>query len=142
MMQGLVYGVEVWAQYRVTDWWRLGPAFNIQHEHLRFKPGASQLGGLSLASDDPNHQASLRSSVDIGPSVTWDTFLRYVGKLHNPALADYAELNMRLGWKVTPTIELSLSGFNLIHAHHQEFVEPGETNEIPRSFMVDARIKF
>ena len=143
MMEGRVYGVEVWGDYQLTDWWHLGPAFNIQHEHLRFKPGSSQIGGLSFASDDPNHQASLRSSMNIGPVVTWDAFLRYVGRLHDPAVDEYAvELDMRLGWKVTPNLELSLSGFNLIHAHHQEFVEAGTTDEVPRSFLVDARVRF
>ena len=141
-MQGLVYGVEAWASYRVTDWWSLGPGFNIQHEHFRFKPGSAQIGGTTFQADDPNHQASLRSSVNIGPSVTWDAFLRYVGRLHNPVLADYAELDTRIGWRVTPMLELAVSGFNLIHAHHQEFVAPGAATEIPRSFLVDAKLRF
>jgi iron complex outermembrane recepter protein len=138
---GLVYGLGFWANWRITDWWSLGPGFNIQHEHLRFKPGSSQLGGLAFIANDPNHQASLRSSMNIGPVVTWDAFLRYVGRLHTPPLADYAELDMRVAWKVTPQLELSLSGFNFLHAHHQEFVA-GAATAIPRSFLVDARVKF
>jgi iron complex outermembrane receptor protein len=141
MARGLVYGMEFWGSYRITDWWSVGPAFNIQHEHFRFKPGSAQIGGVTFIADDPNHQASLRSSVNIGPAVTWDAFLRYVGALHSPALADYAELDMRLGWKATPNLEISLSGFNLIHAHHQEFVADSATT-IPRSFLVDARLHF
>jgi len=138
---GIVYGVEFWASYRITDWWSIGPAFNIQHEHFRFKPGSAQIGGTTFIANDPNHQASLRSSMNIGPVVTWDAFFRYVGRLHSPPLADYAELDTRLGWKVTPQLELSISGFNLLHAHHQEFVADAATT-IPRSFLVDARLKF
>jgi len=141
-MAGHVYGVEAWGDYRVNDWWRLSAGFNVQHEDLFLKPGASQIGGTTLTADDPNHQAQLRSYVDFGGGVSWDAFLRYVGKLHNPALDEYVELNSRLGWKVTPYWDLSLSGFNLIHAHHQEFVEPGATDEIPRSFMVESRWRF
>lgn len=139
--RGLVYGAELWASYRLTDWWAIGPAFNIQHEHFRFKPGSAQIGGTTFIANDPNHQASLRSSMNIGPVVTWDAFLRYVGRLHSPPLADYAELDMRLGWKITPQLEVSLSGFNLLHAHHQEFVADAATT-IARSFLVDARVKF
>jgi iron complex outermembrane receptor protein len=35
-MDAIIYGVEVWGNYRVTDWWRLSAGFNIQHESLRF----------------------------------------------------------------------------------------------------------
>jgi iron complex outermembrane receptor protein len=141
-MAGHVYGVEVWGDYRVTDWWRLSAGFNLQHEDLFFRSGSAQIGGTTFTADDPNHQAQLRSYVDFGGGVTWDAFLRYVGKLHNPAVDEYVELNTRLGWKISPTWDVSLSGFNLIHAHHQEFAEPGLTDEIPRSFLVESRWRF
>lgn len=142
LMEGRVYGLETWGDYRVTDWWRLSAGFTIQHEHLRFKPSSSGIGGLPFAADDPNHQASLRSSVNLGSGVTWDAFLRYVGKLPNPGVPEYVELNTRLGWKITPSLELSLSGFNLIHSRHPEFVEPGISDEVPRSFFVETRWRF
>jgi iron complex outermembrane receptor protein len=142
MMEGLVYGVEVWGDYRVTDWWRLSAGFNIQHEHLRFKPGSSEIGGLPFAADDPNHQASLRSSVDFGKGVSWDAFLRYVGKLPNPGVPEYVELNTRVAWAVTPYLEFAVSGFNLLHSRHPEFVEAGITDQVPRSFYVETRVRF
>jgi iron complex outermembrane receptor protein len=142
MMEGLVYGVENWGEYRVTDWWRLSAGLMVQHEHLRFKPGSSGIGGLAFAADDPNHQAQLRSSMDLASAVTWDVFLRYVGKLPSPGVPDYGELNTRLGWQATPSLNLSVSGFNLIHSRHPEFLEPGISDEVPRSFLVDARLKF
>jgi iron complex outermembrane receptor protein len=142
LMTGIVYGAEFWGSYRVTDWWRLSAGFNIQHEHFRFKSGSSQIGGTEFTADDPNHQASLRSSVDLGHGVTWDTDLRYIGKLHDPAVPDYAELDVRLGWQITPSVEVSISGFNLIHDRHQEFNEPGLSTEIPRSYYVQTRLRF
>ncbi|HLZ66192.1 MAG TPA: TonB-dependent receptor [Aliidongia sp.] len=141
-MTGLVYGVEVWGSYRVADWWRLSASFNLQHEHLRFQPGSSGIGGLAFAAEDPNHQAALRSSMNLGPDVTWDADLRYVGKLHNTTVPEYAELNTRLGWKLTNALEISLSGFNLLHARHAEFFESGQSDQIPRSFVVETRWRF
>jgi iron complex outermembrane receptor protein len=141
-MAGHVYGVEVWGDYRVTDWWRLSAGFNLQHEDLFFKPGSAMIGGTTFTADDPKHQAQLKSYVDFGGGVTWDTFLRYVGKLPDPSVPEYIELNTRVGWKVTPSWDLSLSGFNLIHAHHPEFVESGITDQVPRSFMVESRWRF
>jgi iron complex outermembrane receptor protein len=137
----LVYGVEVWGNYSLTDWWRLSAGFNIQHENIHFF-GNGGLAGLGFVADDPNHQASLRSSIDFGGGVTWDATLRYVGALHHPALPDYGELNMRLGWKVTPAVEVSVAGSNLLHDHHAEFFEDGESDQIPRSFFIDTRWRF
>jgi iron complex outermembrane receptor protein len=137
----LVYGVEVWGNYSVTDWWRLSAGFNIQHEGIHFLTNGG-LGGLGFIADDPNHQASLRSSIDFGHGVTWDATLRYVGALHHPALPDYGELNTRLGWKITPTVEVSVAGSNLLHPRHAEFFEDGESDEIPRSFFIDTRWRF
>jgi iron complex outermembrane receptor protein len=142
MMRGLVYGAEVWGSYRVTDWWRLTAGFNVQHEHLRFEPGSSGIGGLPFAADDPSHQASLRSSINFSDDVTWDADLRYVGKLPNPGVPEYAELSTRLGWKISPSLEVSISGFNLLHARHVEFIEGVQSDEIPRSFFVETRWRF
>ncbi len=142
LLTGNVYGVEFWGSYRVTGWWRLAAGFNVQHEALHYLHGSSQLGGLALTSDDPNHQASLRSSIDLGHGVTWDADLRYVGRLQHPVVADYGELNTRIGWKVTPTLELSVAGSNLLHPHHIEFIEPPESDQIPRSFLVETRWRF
>jgi iron complex outermembrane recepter protein len=139
---GHVYGVEVWGDYRVTDWWRLSAGFNIQHENLFFKAGSLRLGGTTLTANDPNHQAQLRSYIDFGNNITWDTFLRYVGKLHAPGVPEYVELNTRLGWRITPFWDVSLSGFNLIHSRHPEFVEAGLTNQVPRSVLVESRWRF
>ena len=86
LMRGETYGVEFWASYRINDWWRIGPGFNLEHEHLGFKPGETsltplQLASLQLAGDDPTHQELLRSSMTITPKVTLDMDLRQVGSL-------------------------------------------------------------
>jgi iron complex outermembrane receptor protein len=141
-MAGHVYGVEVWGDYRVVDWWRLSAGFNLQHEDLFFKSGSAMIGGTTFTVDDPRHQAQLKSYVDLGGGVTWDAFLRYVGKLPDPAVPAYVELNTRVGWKIDPNWDISLSGFNLIHAHHPEFVESGITDEVPRSVLIESRWRF
>jgi iron complex outermembrane receptor protein len=138
-MQGEVNGVEIWGSFQATDWWRLTAGFNLQHEDLRFAPGASQLLGLSQAGNDPHHQASLRSSMNLMDGLAFDADLRDVGKLPDPAVPEYVELNARLGWRVSDTLEISLSGFNLLHGHHVEF-SPGD--EIRRNFFLETRLRF
>lgn len=144
MMEGNVYGVEVWGDYQPMDWWRLSAGFNIHHEDLRFKPGSSELGGIAIAGDDPNHQASLRSSMSLSSDISWDADLRYVGALPHPIIPSYLELNSRLAWQVTPELELAISGLNMLQAHHLEYEEAGATtgNEVERSFVVETKIRF
>lgn len=138
-MKGHVYGVEAWATYEATDWWKLSAGANIQAETFRFKPGASGLLGLSQQGNDPHHQALLRSSMNLTDRVSFDADLRYVGQLPDPHVPAYVEMNARLAWMMTDRIELSLSGYNLLHDHHQEFV-PG--NAVTRSVFVNTRWKF
>ena len=136
------YGLEGWGSYRLSDWWRLTAGFNVQHENFHYDPRSSRIGGLAFVADDPNYQASLRSSVDLAPNVTWDAAFRYVGRLHNPAVPAYAELNMSVNWRITDRLDISLSGYNLLHPQHVEFSQPGQTDEIPRSFFVQTRWRF
>src|ERR1035438_6540836 len=111
-MKGEVYGLEAWGTYEIADWWRLSAGLNVQNANLRFAPGASGLLGVAQAGDDPHHQASLRSSMNLADGVTLDGDLRYVGVLPNPRVPAYVELNARLGWAVSKTVEISFSGFN------------------------------
>jgi iron complex outermembrane receptor protein len=141
MMQGYTYGFEAWGEYRATPWWRLVASFDDLEEHLTFKTGASGLLGVAQAGDDPEHQATLRSSMDLGHHVTWDADLRYVSALPDPGVPAYVELNTRIGWNINDHVQLSLSGFNLLHAYHLEF-PASEANAVPRSFVAELRLHF
>ncbi|HET9018638.1 MAG TPA: hypothetical protein VFN46_03575, partial [Acetobacteraceae bacterium] len=142
LMAGIVYGVEAWGNLQLASWWRLSAGVSALHESFQFLPGSLTVAGLAFVANDPGQQAMLRSSIDLGNGVTWDAFLREVGPLPHPAVPGYVELNTRLGWDVTRSLQVSLSGFNLLHAQHMEFLEPGVTTEIPRSVFAQARIRF
>ena len=49
---------------------------------------------------------------------------------------DYVTLDVRLGWMITPKIELSLVGQNLLEKSHVEYVQEafGLPTEVGRSF--------
>ena len=130
MMEGETYGVEAWGAYQAADWWRLSAGVNWLHEDLRFKPGSFGLGGLEIAGNDPAYQASLRSSMDLPHGLTLDTDLRTVGALPAPASPAYTELNGRLAWAVTRSLELSIAGRNLLHDHHLEFGTVGSAVQL------------
>ncbi|HLI19200.1 MAG TPA: TonB-dependent receptor, partial [Rhodanobacteraceae bacterium] len=140
-MQGHTYGVDVWGGYSVTDWWKLSAGLSEEREFFRFKPGSAGLLGAAEAGDDPAHRAFLRSSMNLGEHWQFDADLRDVGELPNPHVPAYTELNVRLGWVPNDRWEISLSGMNLLHPWHQEYVL-ASADRIPRTFFLDARVKF
>ncbi len=142
LMDGHIVGVEFWGNYQPTSWWRLSAGLNVQHEHLGFEAGSSGLAGVAFAADDPNFQASARSSIRLTDELSWNAYLRHIGEIHDIGVPSYTELNSGISWMVTKSLELSVSGFNLLHAKHAEFIEIGESDEVPRSFFVETRWRF
>lgn len=142
LMRGDTYGVEGWANWQVTRWWRLSPGFTALHEQLRFKPGSSGLLGTTEAGDDPSSQADLASSMDLSHHVALEATFRYVGALPAPAFPHYTELNGRLGWQANDALDLSINGLNLLHAHHYEYPSSQGGEGIYRSVMAEARLRF
>ena len=140
-LRGDTYGLEAWGDYRVTPWWRLSAGFNALRERFEFKPGATRLIGVSQIGDDPHYQASLKSSMNLGRDVMLDADLRFVDALPNPRLPAYEELNARIAWNLTPRVQLSVSGFNLLHERHLE-LPPSEASAIPRSVLAGLLWRF
>ena len=145
-MQGDTYGVELWGSYQLTQWWRLDPGFNWLHKNLRFKAGASTIGGIEIAGDDPTYQFSLRSSMNLNRDVMLDLELRSIASLPAPASASYTELDARLGWAVSERLQVSARGSNLLHSHHLEFgtmpvpLQVGANGvQAERSYYIDIR---
>jgi iron complex outermembrane recepter protein len=141
LMRGDTYGLEAWANWQATDWWRVSPGVSWLKEQLRFKSGASGLLGTSQAGDDPSTHATVTSSMDLGHHTSFDASLRYVGALPDPILEHYYEADARLAWRPSRAIEVSVNGRNLLHARHSEFAEPnGEF--ITRNVLAEAQWRF
>jgi iron complex outermembrane recepter protein len=125
-IEGATYGVEAWGDYQVLDGWRLSLGGAQEHENLRFQTWSSGLLGISQIGDDPSYRAMLRSSSNLTADLTFDATLRYVSSLPDPGVPAYTELNARLAWHLSSRCDLALTGFNLLHAHHQEFAPPAD----------------
>lgn len=138
-MEGDTYGVELWGNYQVLEWWRLAFGFNELRENFHFQAGSSGLLGIAQAGDDPNHQASLRSSMNFG-NFTFEADLRSIGSLPNPEVPAYTELNARLDWHISKHWAMALSGSNLLHPYHEEFTTP-PSERITRAVYADVRLR-
>lgn len=137
-MKGETYGIEGWADVQITSWWRVSPGLRSLHKDLEFKQGASGLLGVEQAGNDPRWRAYLKSSMDLGRGVTLDAIARYVDTLPDPRNDAYYELALHVGWELSPSWQISLSGFNLLHERHTEYPPPIGM-QIERSVFIEAR---
>ena len=142
-LEGETYGVEAWGAYAVTDWWRVNAGLSALHEDIRVKPGVADVLGLSSSGSDPSYQASFRSSMNLPGRLQLDAGLRRVAKLSRSTIPAYTELDARLAWKATRTVELSVTGDNLLHALHTEFdSSSGPPLQLRRTVYAAARWSF
>jgi iron complex outermembrane recepter protein len=138
-MEGSGYGVEAWGTYEVSSWWRLSAGVSAMHKDLKLKPGNQDVVGLAFAGNDPDYQVNLRSSMNFGPDFTFDVFARHIADLPSPPVDAYTEINARLGWQVTDSLELAVTGSDLVDPSHQEFASPSlPRREVRRSVYFSA----
>jgi iron complex outermembrane recepter protein len=144
------WGIEWTADYQVLDWWRLHAGYDLLNEDVWIAPGQVDINHGLNETADPANQVFLRSSMDLPGNLELDPAFRWVDSfVYNnggvPAtVPSYAELDVRLGWHVTANFELSVTGQNLLHPYHLEYVisSPAPTEEIARSVYGKAELRF
>ena len=139
-LEGHTYGLEFGGDYQISEGWLLHAGYTLLKEHLRVKPGAFDLSNALNETADPEHQFSIRTSLNLPGRAELAAGLRWVDTLeinNGPTpgtVPSYFELDSRLAWHATTRLELSLVGQNLLHDRHVEYGFPGATRpEIERS---------
>ena len=133
-LEGETYGVELSADYQMLDWWRWHAGYDFLQENIHVKPGEMDATHGLNETADPQHQFSIRSSMDLPQNIEFDTGLRWIDSLriNNIATAGtvtgYFELDARLAWHPTKNLEISIVGQNLLHDRHAEYFYPSATN--------------
>jgi len=134
-------GFELAATYRATEWWRFHGAWsylNISGDAPGAQPG-------SAGEDSPEHQLSIRSNMNIGDTMKLDVWARYIDELKIQKVDSYVGLDIRLAWQALPSLELSLTGRNLLESSHLEFREESGANiavEIDRELIAELLWQF
>jgi iron complex outermembrane receptor protein len=142
------YGFELGLDYQMLTWWRLHAGYTLLEEEITVGPGGDLADGIGETSD-PNHQVVARSSMDLPWNLEFDAIFRWVDQVRvnnlNTAafISDYAELDLRLGWRPTRNLEISIVGQNLLHDNHVETGFPGPTQEqVGRSVYGKVALRF
>jgi iron complex outermembrane receptor protein len=78
----------------------------------------------------------------VTPTVQLDLTLRYVGRLPNPEVPSYTELNGRIGWRARPNLDISLVAVNALDRDHVEFGTPAQRAVFEPGYFVKATWAF
>ena len=141
LVEAQSYGGELAATWELADWVNLRAFYAYLQIDARNDAGSTDANTVyTLENGTGNQSVGLRLGLQPFDTVTADAFLRHVDNLGTrgaggPVGADrYTELNLRLGWAVTPFMEVALVGENLLDGSHPETAAASATrSEIPRS---------
>ena len=121
-LHGTTDGAEVSVSWKPTDRWTVSPGYAFLQMHLHADP--TSLDSASAADDQgssPQHQAQLRSHVEMSRGLAWDVSGYFVGRLPAQAVAGYTRVDTQLTWRFGESMEASLVGQNLLRDRHVEF---------------------
>jgi iron complex outermembrane recepter protein len=123
------YGGESVVTVAATDAWRLSASYSLLLMEVQ---GETSIDTESPEANAPTHQAVLRSAYDFTRHASLEAQLRYVDNVRG--IAAYLTADLRLSYRPTANLELSLVGQNLLDDHHPEqtSIIGAPTTEVPR----------
>ncbi|MBF0341909.1 MAG: TonB-dependent receptor [Magnetococcales bacterium] len=137
------YGVESAMEWRVTERWKLIASHAWMKMHLEVIDGSTDTTSPGSADDIPRHQWQVRSRLDLPHDLELDGAVFGVGRLSHLKIPAVTRLDLRLGWRARPDLNLSLTGQNLLDDRHPEFTGTSVTaSEIPRAILARMDWKF
>ena len=132
-LEGTSVGGAVGVRWRITDWWEVNGNLNLLHIDIDPGPGSADLRNGSGEGNDPNCSLVAHSMLDLPGNIKFDTVLRFVNDLPQPATPAYVTMDLRVAWSPIKNLEVSVVGRDLLDNHHPEFRGTTITREVGRS---------
>ncbi len=130
-MHGDVFGAELAIDWNILRWWKIRSAYSYLKMDLAVDATSlNPTAASGTEGESPRNQFTLRSTMDLPHHLEFDWWFRFVDKLPTLGIKRYATLDVRLGWKPIPSLDISVAGQNLLQAHHSEFA-PSFVNTQP-----------
>jgi iron complex outermembrane receptor protein len=120
-MHGETHGIEMAANWKVTDRWTLSPVYAFERIHLH-----TNLGSLDTTSalvgegNSPHVQAQLHSNLSLSRKFEWNASAYFIGRLPAERVPSYTRLDCGLTWRAVEHLDVSVVGQNLIRDRHLE----------------------
>lgn len=128
-VEGTVYGAEATAVWNAASRWKLAGGYSWLRLRLQSQMPPPLPDETRAEGESPQHQAHLRSNLDLPRGLSLDAAAYYVsgltanqGWLPRPGVRAYSRLDVRLGWKPSRNCDFSVGLQNLLDPAHPEFI--------------------
>jgi iron complex outermembrane recepter protein len=115
------YGGELSLNWAVNSRWRISPGYSLVHIDYWLDPSSGDTTSLSLAGDSPRNMVQARSSINVSRRLEWDQSVYWSQAFPNGLVSGHTRVDSRLAWKLSESVELSLTGQNLLRRQFSEF---------------------
>lgn len=131
-------GFEALVTYAPLRGWRLSATYSFID--IEIDAGGLDINrGRFLDGATPRHQVGLRSVLDLPAGIQFDAQFRRLSSIrrtpeieNGTGLDGYSELDVRLGWRARPGVDMSVIGQNLLRRRHAEIGPPERRGELER----------
>ncbi len=144
-MSAKTWGAEISANWQPFPFMKFIGTYTFYEADLTIDDTPTLAGAIYSDNDSPKHQASLRATFDMPHNLEMDVWARYVDDILDGNIDQYTEMDVRLGWKASKHLDLSLCAQNIFHKSHPEYVENYVLNkpaEVPRSVYGKITLKY
>lgn len=114
------YGGELALSWQAMDTLHFNATYSYLQMQLHTENGDSNFSE-NAEKQSPHHKFSIRSSLNVLPTLDWDMWVRYVDSIPAHQVPSYITLDTRLAWRPYKTLEVSVVGQNLLDSQHPEF---------------------
>ena len=121
-MSGNTYGTEISATAQPLKQWRLQSGYSYWDADLHLASDSRDVRTKKMdEGSSPHNQFFVRSILDVGWNVEFDSTIRYVDALPFPNIPSYVTLDLRLAWSPRKDLQIAIVGQNLLDDRHPEF---------------------
>jgi iron complex outermembrane receptor protein len=129
------YGAEISLNWAVNSRWRISPGYSLIHINYWLGPSSADTLTVALSGNTPRNMVQMHSSINLSRRLEWDQTVYWSQAFPNGTIASHTRVDTRLAWKAGESLELSLTGQNLLRPEFREFGDFEEVvgTQAPRS---------
>jgi iron complex outermembrane receptor protein len=124
LMQGETHGLEIAANWKVTERWTITPGYAFEQIHMHTDAASRDTESAGEAEgSSPMHSAEVRSHVRLPYAMGWNASVYFVDRLRDLNIPSYVRLDTGIDWRWKENLVVSVVGQNLQKDHHEEFLD-------------------